>query len=416
MVKQLKTNKMKKKNSLMTVVAFFAITTITLAQVPTYVPTSGLVGWWPFNGNANDESVNGNNGVVNGPILTTDRFGNLNKAYSFDGVNDNINPLQNNLPFGTTARTISIWFQRIGTGGCLFSYGSANTSNAYMIAIGANIIANQGWTSPDFPVYPSIDNLWHNVVCTFDGLNSTIYFDNSNLGSYPMTGLNTIAGSFYFGTRVLNDMDFFNGNIDDIAIWNRQLTPTEITAVFNGCSVTVTTQPINQSANISNNAQFTTASSDPLATYQWQTDLGVGFQNLNSVGQYSGTTNDTLTIANTTMSNNNQPFRCIATLGACTDTSTLAVLTVINNVGINEVSQSNLFSVYPNPANSQINVKADAKLLGSVYNVYDNVGKVVLSGKINSENTVIDLGNLSGGIYLFSVGENLKQTFKVIKE
>ena len=48
MVKQLKTNKMKKKNSLMTVVAFFAITTITLAQVPTYVPTSGLVGWWPL--------------------------------------------------------------------------------------------------------------------------------------------------------------------------------------------------------------------------------------------------------------------------------------------------------------------------------------------------------------------------------
>ena len=165
-------------------------------SVPSYVPTIGLNGWWGFNGDAHDGSGNGNHGTVNGATLTTDRHGNPNGAYSFDGVNDNINPLQNNLPFGTTARTISIWFQRIGTGGCLFSYGSANTSNAYMIAIGANIIANQGWTSPDFPVYPSIDNLWHNVVCTFDGLNSTIYFDNSNLGSYPMTGLNTIAGSF----------------------------------------------------------------------------------------------------------------------------------------------------------------------------------------------------------------------------
>jgi hypothetical protein len=72
--------------------------------------------------------------------------------------------------------------------------------------------------------------------------------------------------------------------------------------------------------------------------------------------------------------------------------------------------------VYPNPANSQINVKADAKLLGSIYTVYDNTGKVVLSGKINSENTVIELGKLSGGIYLFSAGENLQQTFKVIKE
>lgn len=45
------------------------------AQVPSYVPTNGLVGWWPFNGNANDESGNGNNGTVNGAMLTSDRLG-----------------------------------------------------------------------------------------------------------------------------------------------------------------------------------------------------------------------------------------------------------------------------------------------------------------------------------------------------
>ncbi len=58
------------------------------AQIPSYVPTNGLVGWWPFNGNANDESGNGNNGNVNGATLTTDRFGVANKAYSFDGMNN----------------------------------------------------------------------------------------------------------------------------------------------------------------------------------------------------------------------------------------------------------------------------------------------------------------------------------------
>ena len=182
------------------------------------------------------------------------------------------------------------------------------------------------------------------------------------------------------------------------------------------CQLSLNSQPASQLINFNTNAQFSVGSSDPNASYQWQTDLGVGFQNLNSVGQYSGTTNDTLTILNVTMSNNNQPFRCIISSGSCTDTSNVAVLTVNNNTGINEVSQSNLFSVYPNPANSQINVKANAKLLGSIYTVYDNTGKLVLTGKINSENTVIELGNLSGGIYLFSVGENLKQTFKVIKE
>jgi hypothetical protein len=80
------------------------------------------------------------------------------------------------------------------------------------------------------------------------------------------------------------------------------------------------------------------------------------------------------------------------------------------------LSKNTNFSIYPNPANSQINVKADATLLGSVYTVYDNAGKSVLSGKINSENTTIELGNLSGGIYLFSVGDNLKQSLKIIKE
>ena len=48
------------------------------------IPTDGLVGYWPFNGNANDESGNNNHGVVFGATLTYDRFGNLNSAYKFD--------------------------------------------------------------------------------------------------------------------------------------------------------------------------------------------------------------------------------------------------------------------------------------------------------------------------------------------
>jgi hypothetical protein len=85
-------------------------------------------------------------------------------------------------------------------------------------------------------------------------------------------------------------------------------------------------------------------------------------------------------------------------------------------VGINETVKENNFLVYPNPAENKINVKVEATLLGSVYTVYDNTGKSVLSGKINSENTIIELGDLSAGIYLFSVGDNMKRSFKVIKE
>ena len=85
-------------------------------------------------------------------------------------------------------------------------------------------------------------------------------------------------------------------------------------------------------------------------------------------------------------------------------------------VGINEISSNDIFSVFPNPAQSVINVRSDIKLIGSTYSVYDNTGKSVLTGIITSEDTIIELGKLSRGVYMFSLGENLKQSFTVIKE
>ncbi|MEY4865827.1 MAG: hypothetical protein RLY64_81, partial [Bacteroidota bacterium] len=77
------------------------------AQIPSYVPTNGLVGWWPFNGNANDESGNGNHGTVNGATLAADRFGNSGKAYLFDGVDDYIQ--SNNNLTGQSSLSINVW-------------------------------------------------------------------------------------------------------------------------------------------------------------------------------------------------------------------------------------------------------------------------------------------------------------------
>ena len=75
------------KKILATGLCFFACSFLAIAQVPTYVPTSGLVGWWPFNGNANDQSGNGLNGVVTAATLAADRNNVPNAAYYFNGVN-----------------------------------------------------------------------------------------------------------------------------------------------------------------------------------------------------------------------------------------------------------------------------------------------------------------------------------------
>ena len=99
------------KKLLFTAVAMLGLAAETHAQVPNYVPANGLVGWWPFNGNANDESGNGNDGTVNGATLSSDRFGNGDKSFIYDGLNDWIvvsNP--QNLPTGNSNRTFSCWF------------------------------------------------------------------------------------------------------------------------------------------------------------------------------------------------------------------------------------------------------------------------------------------------------------------
>ena len=99
----------KTKNLLLGIVIGIGTSFATVAQnVPNYVPTNGLVGWWPFNGNANDESGNNNNGTVNGATLTSDRFGNANKAYSFDGVNDFISYTQTPIS-NIDSVTLSFW-------------------------------------------------------------------------------------------------------------------------------------------------------------------------------------------------------------------------------------------------------------------------------------------------------------------
>jgi hypothetical protein len=88
----------------------------------------------------------------------------------------------------------------------------------------------------------------------------------------------------------------------------------------------------------------------------------------------------------------------------------------MTSLDILESSLGNELEIYPNPAKNVINLKtADTKLLGMAYSIHDSAGKVVLSGKITSENTSIELGNLSAGIYMIGIAENMNQTFKLIR-
>ena len=96
---------MKRKITILTLFAVLGLSGLLQAQIP----TTGLVGYWPFNGNANDESGTGNNGTVNGATLTTDRFGNANSAYNFNGSSEFIEVTHNSSLTFTTGVSFSFW-------------------------------------------------------------------------------------------------------------------------------------------------------------------------------------------------------------------------------------------------------------------------------------------------------------------
>jgi hypothetical protein len=155
------------------------------------------------------------------------------------------------------------------------------------------------------------------------------------------------------------------------------------------------------------------ASSDPYATYQWQTNLGLGFQNLTDAGQYSGSITNTLNVSNVALSNNNQQFRCIVNSGSCTDTSDVALLTVVNNVGLVEQNQMQLF-VYPNPTSSIITIENPQGLISN-FVLVDASGREVLSGKLEGE-TTLNLSSFSPGAYTILFENKALQELRVIKE
>jgi uncharacterized protein (TIGR02145 family) len=230
-------------------------------SVPSYVPTSGLVGWWGFNGNAQDGSGNGNHGTVNGAILTTDRFGNQNSAYDFDGVDDWISITNSSLVSGNQL-TVSCWVRySAGNYGYIISTGNQND---YTISQDNSTTVNTFvYASSSLPTIiahnvPNSNNIWRHILMTYDGvalktyINGTlIAVDNAsgNIYSWQPDHLTFGTYNLYGDPFTSATIQFYNGNIDEIGIWNRALTPQEITNLYNSqlptqtslCLPTITT-------------------------------------------------------------------------------------------------------------------------------------------------------------------------------
>ena len=328
-------------------------------SVPSYVPTNGLVGWWPFNGNAQDASGNGNHGTVNGATLTSDRLGNQNGAYLFSSGGNpqytasNINVGQSILGNSPNSLSYSVWI--IGSGSIItkrhsqFGSSWASLHSNYFDADAPNYLGRSCL------IPPSSTN-WNHIVAVKNNTEYLVYLNGQFLCSFIDNYTISSQEALRFGFHGAWNFGF-DGKIDDIGIWNRALSPQEITNLYQNCQTPITTQPSNQTIGANRNAHFSVVSSEPNSTFRWQTNLGFGFQDLQNAGQYTGTQTSTLTVSNTSPQNDNQLFRCIVSTTHCgIDTTDVATLNVNSSSNSNSV---------PNKFNYQLVVRDTAGQLVS---------------------------------------------------
>ncbi len=244
---------------LFSILALAACTQAAFAGVTTdgCVSSNGLVAYYPFNGNANDQSSNGHDGTVQGAALTTDRYGTPGSAYSFDGIDDYIDVAYADA-FQLPVFTVSVWIRAgtdlsAGTGHVVIAgrgedLVSDNAPLALFVghagstwAQGAAVFYENSGGGEQFfgtDIYPAVDEWTHLVASqASDGLVS-IYGDGSLIGQWASTATPAsnsfqdllIGATWYVPTPATATItNFFPGAIDDIAIYNRALTPDQIT-------------------------------------------------------------------------------------------------------------------------------------------------------------------------------------------
>ncbi len=339
-----------------------ALTTqMVKAQVPSYVPTNGLVGYWPFNGNANDESGNGNNGTVNTATLTTDRFSNAGSAYSFDGASNYISvPTSSNLNIIGNF-SLSSWVKL-----AVSTISNPNYEHRFILSKNAGLTGQGTWhfalesqSNQPYQIHYNADPCfclssiggvnsqvsdlnWHLINVSYNSVNNELKYYLDGILVYTSTQFNYInlntQYNLLIGKENVGIQGFFNGKIDDIGIWNRALTQQEITNLYNSVS-----------------------------------------------------SNECLTMTINTG--------------------------VLNTTPVTYTSSVN---IYPNPANDHITIDCGnlANVSGWTIKIVNTLGQEVFSGAMNTQQYVVPLNTWSGqGVYfvkLYDASNNLMNIKKII--
>jgi hypothetical protein len=357
----------------------------TFAQIPSYVPSNGLVGWWPFNGNANDESGNGNtSNLLTGYSFNQDRFGNTNSSFFLDGVDGTNKGCDIVFPNALVNFSISIWFKiedtiKIGQNPAqtIFNFSPFNTigtsfNHPYFPAnMGGCLGDGLDWQicGVNNQIQWTLDNKlsWHNLTVCFDGLTIQYFLDGLLVDEQTINFSLPSLTAVNIGHIPVSSGEVFSGSLDDIGIWNRALTACEIKDLYN--------------SQLGSQNTYSSQSQTAIDSYTWP----VNGQTYTQSGVY------------------------VDTLVNATGCDSIVTLNLeLDFTGI-ESNTPTTFKLYPNPVKDELFIKGMHEAV-LPFEVYSTDSKKVLSGTTSG---TIDVNALKKGSYLLKMKE---QTIPFVKQ
>ncbi|MBL8027669.1 MAG: immunoglobulin domain-containing protein, partial [Fibrobacteres bacterium] len=358
--------------------------TITVSPDPV-----GLKAYYPFIGNANDISGNGNNGTVSGATLTADRFGASNNAY-FINTGSNYIDMGTGIPKDSTY-SINFW---INTSQWVTSkyiiYYSSSGWHGWVVLTEFDSLKLKHYNGVNnsvdlsYPLSNINQNQWHMVSFTMSPSSRKMYVDNilvAQQSSYSkLDVVQTVPLSVGEKTSSANlPMKF-----DDFGYWSKVvLTAAQIDSLYKlggypGTAASVpniTTEPTAQSKTVGESVTFTVvASGIPAPTYQWRKD-GTDI---------SGATSSSYTIATIALADTGR-YSVIVTNNQGSDTSSAVQLTV------NPVSGLVAYYPFTGNANDVSGNGYNGTVSGATLSS-DRFGNSNSAYKFNGSN-YIDIGN-----------------------
>gem|GEM_PF-2585050 len=192
---------------------------------------SGMISWWSADNHTLD-IADGNNGTLqNGATFAQ---GKVNEAFSFDGIDDYFVVNDNSNLDGLTAFTIDAWI-KLGSVNGRQAIVSKVPHGEYLLLVNGDRLSFEN-QAIDFDAFkgatPLSPGVWYHVAVTYDGSDTRLYVNGILDGQDGTDYYFSNDEPLKIGQRGAND-DYFNGLIDEVEIFNRALSASEIQAIYN---------------------------------------------------------------------------------------------------------------------------------------------------------------------------------------